>query len=896
MKAASKDDDDAGKVETGINELSDLMTQAGSRTLGQYFASLDPEQRRIRQRWTARIMYVNEFEKIWAFQACHHGLTDEDKQHVNDAIFYQRPLKSQKHLIGRCELEPTKRRAPLACLAFQYFRIRQKVNDLVVTAPNNTKSRLTPEQCDQLAAELDAKDKLTYASLRKLLGMKKSREWDRNYVFNFEEAGDNEIIGNRTAAKMVDVLSDRWGKMSVEDRRALVDEILSFESEELLVARLIKGWTFDKATAKALAGRRLEQGHGSLSRKAIARLMPRMEKGVQYATACKEIYGEEKIDCDPVDQLPANHKCAVLKNLRNPAVARALSELRIVVNALIREYGKPTTIHVELARDLKKSRQHRKEIADRISRNKEARDDASARILAEMRDERFCTEGNKLKVELAKECNWECPFTKRTITMKSLVGDQPQFDIEHIIPFSRSLDNSFTNKTLCYHEENRHGKQKRTLYEAYYGTDKWDNILARVRRFNGPAASRKLELFTAETLPDAEEFSHRQLTDTAYMSRLACDYLALLYGTRTDAMGKQRIVVNPGRTTAYLRQRWNLNAVLGHQDKKERADHRHHAIDALVVALTGAREVQLLSRAAQQAESLYDDKLFVPVDPPWEGFLEEVFRAVEKINVSSRVCRKLNGQLHKSTIFSKPIANTDDNGNQKVNKNGTIDRVHHVRRELKKIKSGEINAIVDPRIRELVKKQLGGGDPAKTFAEKNNHPYTTTKEGRKIPIHKVRIRVNVHPSAVGSGSKLRFVALKANHHMEIIALLNKDGNETEWEGHLVSTFEASRRFSNHEPIIQRDHGPNAKFKFSLSGGEYLELCDENGGRRLVRVTVISGNKVEFRLHTDARPNKLMRDKEKGGRAGLSLTADSLRKAKARKVVVDPLGNVLPAND
>ena len=335
--------------------------------------------------------------------------------------------------------------------------------------------------------------------------------------------------------------------MTLEDRHALVDEVLSFESEELLTARLIKGWNFDKATAKAVAGQRLEQGHGSLSRKAIARLMPRMETGMQYATARKEIYGEERIECDPVDQLPANHQCAVLKNLRNPAVARALSELRIVVNALIRRYGKPTTVHVELARELKKSRKHRKEIADRIDENKKARDDAAATILAEMGDERYCTERNKLKVELAKECNWECPFTKRTIKMRSLVGDEPQFDIEHIIPFSRSLDNSFANKTLCYHDENRHGKQKRTPYEAYYGTDKWDDILARVRRFNGPAASRKLELFTTETLPDAEEFSHRQLTDTAYMSRLACDYLALLYGGQTDASGKQCIVVNPGR-------------------------------------------------------------------------------------------------------------------------------------------------------------------------------------------------------------------------------------------------------------------------------------------------------------------------------------------------------------
>ena len=115
-------------------------------------------------------------------------------------------------------IEPTKATSAFGLSGVSRFRIRQRVNDLVVTAPDNTKSRLTPEQCDGLVAELDAKDKLTYARVRKLLGMKKSREWNRNYVFNFEEAGDKEIIGNRTAAKMLDVLGDRWGIMTLEDR------------------------------------------------------------------------------------------------------------------------------------------------------------------------------------------------------------------------------------------------------------------------------------------------------------------------------------------------------------------------------------------------------------------------------------------------------------------------------------------------------------------------------------------------------------------------------------------------------------------------------------------------------------------------------------------------------
>ncbi|MBN1589086.1 MAG: type II CRISPR RNA-guided endonuclease Cas9 [Pirellulales bacterium] len=900
LKAAPKDDEDAGEVKRGITELEALMDQAGSRTLGEYFASLDTEQFRIRQQWTARSMYTDEFEKIWAVQAAHHGLTDEDRQRVYDAIFQQRPLKSQKHLIGQCDLERGKRRAPVACLAFQEFRIRQRVNDLVVAAPDNTKSRLTPEQCNQLVAALDTQPKMTYAAVRKLFGMKKSREWGRNYVFNFEESGEKEIIGNRTAAKMIEVLGERWLAMSRDQRAALVDEILSFESEELLAARLVKGWGFDEAIARAVARKPLEPGYKELSRKAIARLMPLMEQGMQYATARKQVYGEQEVNCEPLDRLPANHECAALMNLRNPAVARALSELRIVVNALIRRHGKPKEIHVELARELKKSRKHRKEITERIKKNTKARGDAAAQILKEMKDERYDTDRNRLKVLLADECDWTCPFTGRRIEMRTLVGDQPQFDIEHIIPFSRCLDNSFANKTLCHHDENRHGKQNRTPHEAYHGTDKWDDILQRVRRFNGPAANRKLELFTKKSDRIAEDFSNRQLGDTAYMSRLACDYLGLLYGGRIDGQNRRRILPSPGGVTAYLRQRWDLNAVLGHPDKKERADHRHHAIDALVVALTGAREVQMLSRAAQAAEGLFDNKLFADVDPPWEGFLEEVFEAVRAINVSSRVGRKLNGRLHKDTIFSKPIPDVDDNTRPKVDKNGKPVYVHHVRKLLKKLSAGEVDKIVDPRIREIVKKKLadlGGGDPTKPFADENQHPHTRTKDGRVIPIHKVRVRDSVHPTAIGSGSKSRFVALKSNHHMEIVAVLDKNGVEKKWEGVVVSTFDAIRRFRDGMPVIQRDHGADRRFKFSLTGGGYVQMEHQPGAPQLFRVSDISKGNIEFRLHCDARPATLIKAiQKKNPGTRVRKTPGSLFKAKARKVTVDPLGNILPAND
>ncbi len=111
-KSAAKDDEDSGDVKAGIADLWKKMKETEARTLGEYYSKLDPEDQRIRKRWTARQMYLDEFEEIWAAQSPHHpALTEVSKEQIHDAIFRQRPLKSQKGLIGTCELEPDCRRA-----------------------------------------------------------------------------------------------------------------------------------------------------------------------------------------------------------------------------------------------------------------------------------------------------------------------------------------------------------------------------------------------------------------------------------------------------------------------------------------------------------------------------------------------------------------------------------------------------------------------------------------------------------------------------------------------------------------------------------------------------------------------------------------------------------------
>ena len=281
-------------------------------------------------------------------------------------------------------------------------------------------------------------------------------------------------------------------------------------------------------------------------------------------------------------------------------------------------------------------------------------------------------------------------------------------------------------------------------------------------------------------------------------------------------------------------------------------------------------------------------RLFVPVDAPWQSFVDDVRRAIDAVSISYRVNRRVTGALHQETLYS--------NLQPGAVKTGKSCDYRHVRKPLQNMSEDEIAAIVDPSVRQLVNAKLEqiGGDAKKVFSDRANHPYLTARDGRKIFIHKARIRKAIGAITLGKPPTERFAAPGSNHHMEIVAVVDAWGNEKSWEAVTVNLMEAAQRVRLGIPVVRHDHGPGKKFKFSLAGGEYLELT-ENGNHRLVRVTVISGKIVEFRLHSDARPITLLRQ-TKGGRAGLSKPIDSLRKLNARKVVVDPLGKILSAND
>ncbi len=883
-KAMKKDEDD-GVVKQGISELAEAM---GSRTLGEYLAGLDPETERIRRRWTSRQMYVDEFNRICDVQSPHHPaiFTTEFRKTLARAIFFQRPLKSAKKLIGRCGLEMGARRAAMADRLVQRFRILQKVNDLRIILPGVSPRPLSASEREKLVGALCQIGDLSFAAIKskKVLGLPKGT------TFNFEQDDDEKKLpGHRTDQKLRAAFGDAWDSMDESRRDEIVLEIISFQNPDALMRRAIKAWGLDEPAARVLANTQLEQGYAAHSRKALKKLVGRMESGVQYATARRELFPDSFAVMEPIDRLPPAHKA--IPSLRNPAVSRALSELRKLINEIVRVHGKPAVVRIELARDLKRSRKERERKSREIDEQTKLRFNAKEKLLREAK----IGEPRRSDVEKAllwEECRGICPYTGRTIEFASLFGKNPQFDVEHIIPFSRSLDNSFLNKTLCYHKENRDHKKNQTPFEAYSrNKDQYQEILGRVRGFIGKGMQAKLRRFEMESIP--EEFASRQLNDTRYASRLAGDYLALLYGGRTDADGNLRIQISAGGITAHLRNEWMLNSILG-QGEKNREDHRHHAVDALAVALAEPAIVQKLQRAAERA-SESGRRLFAAVPEPWPGFLEEARKAVDAINVSSRQSKKIAGGLHQDTNYSKDYIRLD--------KKGKPHEVRHVRKPVETLSESAVDDIVDPIIREKVRTWQKGFTKPKAGAS-IKYPTIRTHDGREIPIKTVRIRAAIAVVPLGNerdkdgkeikGPRTRYVKPGSNHHAVIVAVLDKDGNEVAWEDHVVTRLEAHKRKAAGLPIIQRDWGPDRVFKFSLSTKDYLIVRQDVNKERLIKLLSVSEGAYEFRDHRDARMASEARLKGSGAR--IRLTPDTMRKQLARKVRVGYLGNILACND
>lgn len=834
-----------GNPKEGKIGITETQERIQDKTLGCYLFEIYPKENqpfqdgleRIRNRYTTRKMYVDEFELIWNKQSKFHSqLTNElktlfggrklDGYKEDGILFHQRPLRSQKHLVGNCSFEPNKTKCPISAIPFEQFRVWQWVN----TVEYNGK-KISQDEKEKIVEFLYANEKPEFKKIRKAIG-KESTE----FKFNYKD--DDKIVGTHTISNLSNkkYFGKKWFEFTEKEQEDIWHVLYFFDSKSNLKEYAIKNWCFAEEQAESIAKFNLKDGYSSLSRKAISNILPFLKLGFTYDVAVvlggiKNVFGSEweklsdekrnylidnaegivrsktkggfidiikdilrndynisdhqlrklyhhsaTIDVvELLEKLPVGKEAdKEIQAIRNPIVITALFELRKLVNELIDEHGKIDEIKVEMARDLKISKSQRNKIRREQKRLERENDRVKARLLEE--GQRI-THDNILLYKLWEECKRTCPYTGKPISVTQLFSGEVQ--IEHIHPWSRSLNDSFSNKTLCYADENRK-KGDKTPFE-FYGNDEanWSAIKERALKLFSdtaayPNAYQKFKRFVQQKFDD--DFSSRQLNDTRYISKEAKNYLSRIC---------KNVIVSPGQATSNLRQKWGMNHILNDENEKTREDHRHHAVDALVMACTKISYVQELSKWNRYNRN--SELKNFPL--PWETFRKDAEVTVDKILVSHKKvsnditirthkCEKngkthvnvgvaARGQLHKETVYGKRTFNGEE--------------AFHVRKSIESLTTEkQLDKVVDESIKLLIRKriqELGGfvkgNIPANTFfvvdenGVKQPQIFLPNKNGAPVPVLKVRMKENI-----GGAEKLKdklnqWVNPRNNHHVLI---------------------------------------------------------------------------------------------------------------------------------
>ncbi|GIK53086.1 MAG: hypothetical protein BroJett014_20590 [Planctomycetota bacterium] len=949
-------DEDTGAIKAAIKATKEQVDPSGTngkaRTLGELLARRATAGMRLRPHLKDvprgdRKLYQQEFAAIWNAQAKHHPqvLTEALREKLagkkgdGGAIFHQRPLKLQDDLIGVCDIydgvkrKPSEKRAPWASMEAQRFRLLQRVNDLRIVE-NEISRALNAEERKKLIEVLEVSRKLTLKRAKDGLSVPGVLNLGKKAKLNFGRDDEDEatdfLPGNRTAADLCGIFGEAvWRALPAERQREIADACWKIDDAETLANLAVEQWGLSPEQAMRLdEDVSLEDDYCGLSRKALLALLPRMEQAEPYTTAKIAVFGEDP--APPIrDLLPPVKEH--LPTLRNPVVSRALTELRRVVNAVIKRHGKPFMVRIELAREMKKSKKQREEILIENKKREKRRRAAAAEIVAKAGDilgVRNPDDVKPLDIErkmLLEECNCICPYTGQNISMQQLFNGE--VDVEHIIPYSRSLDNSFQNKTLCFHSENLN-KARRTPFEAYGHTDKWGEIVGRIERFKNPDKLRRFELHGTDLEKFLNEFTNAQLVNTAYAAKLALDYLGTLYGLppgkshTADASGRQKIQVCNGRLTSLFRAAWRLNDILGEDGKKKRTDHRHHAVDAVCIGVTTVKSRQKLERQVAEFERkrpVGSNKQFSlkhgDVPPPWgdlQTFMGEVSGRIASCNVSHRVDKKVSGALHDESLYSPRYdakGRPDPSG-----------EYSHIRKPVHLLSADAINSedeldkkgalknaatIVDAEIRRCVQQKLKElGDPKKLEQD-------PPKMKSGMPIRRVRIRKKNKTLSVGHGIRRRQVESGSNHHVEIVQVIDKKGNP-KWEMRFVTMLEAHRRQKQKQPVVNRTAGPDEEFVCSLVSGDAFLWEAEEATPEVFRVRTLDGTgKIWFVRNPEARKKADFLDEDKQSmklakasgkqRAAaqqnwFQASGNVLREGKFQKVTITPLGEVRPVND
>jgi CRISPR-associated endonuclease Csn1 len=791
------------------------------KTIGEYLYDqiISSPHTRLKGQVFYRQDYLDEFNSIWETQAKFHNCLDEElKIEIRDiVIFYQRRLKSQKGLLSTCELEGKWRTVkvdgkekqkltgpkvvPKSSPIYQEFRTWTQLCNLEIfdLSGKNKIRRLDLDELNILQNELQYKEKITENDINKILGLKNK--------YNFEK-----IDGNRTGYALIKAFQEictvsghdsiEWGKLkseqvidnlksifkllgihlnlldfsmtsgSIEDSLyfKLWHLLYSYEGDsskngiESLIEKLERDFGLTKEYATILSNVSFESDYGSLSTKAIKKLLPHLREGNTYDIACAlEGYNhsnshtkeenEKRQLKDKLDILPKN-------GLRNPVVEKIINQMINVVNTIIDTYGKPDEVRVEMARELKKSAAQREKLTQAISKATREHEE----IVKILRNEFGITNVTrkdiiryKLYDEL-KDNGYRTLYSNTYISREMLFS--AEIDIEHIIPQSKLFDDSFSNKTLEFRQINiKKGNSTAWDFVANeYGQEALLQYEERVTKlFNKEGKRSKYKKLTWEEKNIPDDFINRDLQDTQYIAKKAKELLEDVFRT---------VSTTTGSITDRLRNDWQLVDVMkelnlpkyeaigmvdtvgtknGHPKKEirdwtKRNDHRHHAMDAITVAFTKPSFIQYLNNMNAKSdkdgviygilkkETYFDQDNKRRFKPPMklDDFRASVKEHLENTLVSFKAKNKVTTR-NKNKIQSKgtKITHISETPRGQLHKETVYGASDVFRSKMEKVGASfdaqKIATVAKPVYRNALLKRLEayGNDPKKAFTGKN---------------------------------------------------------------------------------------------------------------------------------------------------------------------------------
>ncbi len=992
-----------GVVTTCIDNLSQEISNASCTYLGEYFYHLYQQGEKIRNHYTARKdHYLKEFRAICSMQQLDDGLSSK----LEHAIFYQRPLKSQKGIVGTCTFERNKAKCPASHPLYEKFRMLSFINNIKIKTPQDDALReLSSEEKKHIVHLFYRKSKRTFnfEDIAKDLAGKNNygyykKDVQKPYLFNYFM--DTTVTGCFVTAQLMDIFGNDWfatvkqcytlceGKTDLQILNDIWHALFFYSDVDKLKVFATNRLQLSEDKAQKFAKISLPNDYAALSLKAICHILPFLRKGLIYShavflgkisdiipaniwsvTESREFIIEEvskiirqydpKIESRTLEQCVKDFirgnfdvtdkdlerlyhpsmiekypqvqpddlgryklKSPRLDSVRNPMAMRSMFRIRALVNRLLerQKIDENTIVHIEFARELNDANK-RKAIADWQKQNEKDREQCRNEIVELFKEEKardyVPSDRDILKFQLWKEQNHICPYTGKEIGIYEFIGSEnPAYDIEHTVPQSVGGDSTKMNLTLCESKFNRVDKgiqlpsqlanHEEILQHITPWKAKYQDLDKQIRRLKGVGGSNKgtkdriiqrrhlLELerdywkgkyerFTMTEVP--EGFSRRQGTDISVISRYTRLYLKSLF---------HQVYVVKGVATADFRVAWGIQEAYS---KKERINHVHHLIDAIVVACIGPVEYAQLAH-------YYNDKdrheLYGTSKPtfsqPWDNFVVDIKNMQNDVLVSHYTADNLpkntkkrikgvgekkymqgdtaRGSLHNDTYYGA------------IDRDGNIKYV--VRKKLNLLKESDVNNIVDDVVRQKVQDAIHLLGFKKAI---NSDIWMNEK--KRIPIKKVRCftpsvarPLNIRRQRDLSPHKYKQQFHVTNDRNYILALYigQNDREKEKRDFELINNLDAASfckrscdKASSGNLLVPSQSKNGYPFTYSLKIGTMVMLYEhtpeeiwENGNderqQRLYKVIglssmIVSGNAygtITLLHHQEARPNGLLK--------------------------------------